>query len=135
MAKSLRNNARVTACRTRTCAPTGEMKALLAAKLGKNGKADSKGYKEILQLVELMKESNVWGGSTKGYFFKGTIDTSMRSAITAFAASNSWQRTMGQRIIKYGTIVRGGKQNKRHLLIFGYYRGTPNRAYCSLTVI
>lgn len=134
MAK-LRNNARVTACRTRTCAPSSEAKALIATKLGKNGKSDSKGYKEVLQLVDLMKESNVWGGSTKGYFFKGSIDTSMKSAITSFANSNSWQRTMGQRIIKYGTIIRGGKQNKRHLLIFGYYRGTPNRIYCSLTII
>jgi hypothetical protein len=111
------------------------MKALLATKLGKGGKSGSKGYKEILELVDAMKESNVWEGSTKGYFFKGTIDTSMKSAITSFAMSNGWQRTMGQRIIKYGIIVRGGKQNKRHLLIFGYYKGTPNRAYCSLTVI
>jgi len=108
---------------------------LLATKLGKNGKSDSRGYKEVLQLVDLMKESNVWGGSTKGYFFKGSIDTSMKSAITSFANSNGWQRTMGQRIIKYGIIIRGGKQNKRHLLIFGYYRGTPNRVYCSLTII
>ncbi len=134
MAK-LRNTAHTTACRTRTCAPSSDAKALLATKLGKNGKSNSKGYKEVLQLVDLMKESNVWGGSTKGYFFKGSIDTSMKSAIISFANSNSWQRTMGQRIIKYGTIIRGGKQNKRHLLIFGYYRGTPNRVYCSLTII
>lgn len=134
MAK-IRNNARVTACRSRACAPTGEMKALLAVKLGKNGKSDNRGYNEILELVNLMKESNVWGGSTKGYFFKGKIDTSMRSAITSFAMSNGWQRTVGERIIKYGIIVRGGKQNRRHLLIFGYYKGVPNKAYCSLTVI
>ena len=134
MAK-LRNTARVIACRTRACEPSSGVKALLATKLGKNGKSDSRGYKEVLQLVDLMKESNVWGGSTKGYFFKGSIDTSMKSAITSFANSNGWQRTMGQRIIKYGIIIRGGKQNKRHLLIFGYYRGTPNRVYCSLTII
>lgn len=135
MAKEVRNTARVVGCQSRTCAPSREVKALLAAKLGRNGKADSKGYKEILDLVDSMKESNVWGGSTKGYFFKGTIDTSMKSKITSFAMSNGWQRTMGERIIKYGKIIRGGKQNKRHLLIFGYYRGTPNRAYCSLTII
>lgn len=135
MAKALRNNARVTRCRTSTCAPTGEMKALIAAKLGKGGKSDDRGYSEILALVDKMVESNVWGGSIKGYLFKGSVDTGTRSAVTGFARNNGWQQTNGKRIVKYGIIVRGGKQNRRHLLIFGYYRGTPNRAYCSLTVI
>ncbi len=135
MAKSLRNNARVVSCRSKTCSPSSEARALLALKLGRNGKSESKGYQEILSIIEKMNESNVWGGQVKGYFFRGTIDTSMRSAIVSFATSNGWQRTNGTRIIKYGTIVRGGKQNRRHLLIFGYYKGTPNRVYCSLTII
>jgi hypothetical protein len=130
-----RNNARVVACRTRTCAPASDVKALLAAKLGKDGKSDSRGYSDIITLVGKMKESNVWGGSIKGYLFKGSVDTSMKSGITSFATSNGWQRTNGNRIIKYGTIIRGGKSGRRHLLIFGYYKGTPNRVYCSLTII
>ena len=131
----LRNNARVVACRTRTCAPSGEARALIAAKLGRNGKSKDKGYQDILAIVEKMKESNVWDGNIKGYLFKGSISTSIRSSITSFATSDGWQRTNGKRIVKYGIIIRGGKTNRRHLLIFGYYRGTPNRVYCSLTII
>jgi hypothetical protein len=61
----------------------------------------------------------------------------MKSAITSFAVSNGWQITLGRRIVKYGIIIRGGKLNKRHLLIFGKYRGKgmTSKAYCSLTII
>jgi hypothetical protein len=113
---------------------------LISAKLGRGGKSEQRGYEEILSLVSKMVESNVWGGNIKGYFFKGTIETGMRSAILSFARSNGWQQTTGKRIIKYGTIIRGGRlgwlgMGKKHLLIFGYYRGTPNRVYCSLTIL
>lgn len=130
-----RNYARVMGCRSSTCAPSSTVQALLASKLGKSGKSETKGYTQLLSLVKKMKESNVWGGSITGYLFKGTIDTSTRSGIVSFASSNGWQQTNGRLIVKYGTIIRGGKQNKRHLLIFGYYKGKPNRAYCSLTII
>lgn len=135
MAKTLQNKAKKVSCRSKTCAPTVEVKALLASKLGKGGKSDSRGYKEILSIVDSMVESNVWEGSISGYFFKGTVETGMKSAITSFARSNGWKQTMGKRIIKYGIMIRGGKIGKKHLLIFGYYRGTPNRVYCSLTII
>ena len=131
------NTARQFRCRTRTCAPSSEAKALLSSKLGARGKSNSKGYSEIMELVGLMKESNVWGAGLKGYLFRGDISTSMKSAVTSFAVSNRWQITLGRRIIKYGIIVRGGKLNKRHLLIFGKYRGKGmgGKAYCSLTII
>jgi len=131
------NTAKQFRCRTRTCAPSSEAKALIASKLGARGKSKSKGYDEILQLVELMKESNVWGAGLKGYLFRGDISTGMKSAITSFAVSNGWQITLGRRIVKYGIIIRGGKLNKRHLLIFGKYRGKgmASKAYCSLTII
>ena len=131
----LRNQATKFRCRTRTCAPSGEAKALIASKLGARGKSASKGYRDILTLVDQMKESNVWEGSIKGYLFRGDIPTGMRSRITSFATSNGWMVTLGKRIVKYGTIIRGGKLNRRHLLIFGYYRGGRGKVYCSLTVI
>lgn len=135
--KPITNTAKVFRCRTRTCAPSAESKALIASKLGANGGNSTKGYAEIIQLVELMKESNVWGAGLKGYLFRGDISTAVRSAITSFAVSKGWQITLGRRIIKYGTIIRGGKLNKRHLLIFGRYRekGMAGKAYCSLTII
>ena len=134
MAK-LRNNARVTLCKSESCKVADETQAAIAMKLGKNGKSKRRGYNEILSLIGSMKESNVWEGSIKGYFFKGRVDTSLRSAVVSFATSDRWQQTNGARVIKYGTIIRVGKGNKRHLLIFGYFRGSPNRAYCSLTIL
>lgn len=133
----LTNSVKTFRCRTRTCAPSGEVKALIASKLGQGGKANSKGYAEILELVELMKESNVWTGRIKGYLFRGDITTAMKSAITAFVVANGWQVTLGNRIIKYGTIIQGGRLNRKHLLIFGRYRtkGSGNKVYCSLTII
>lgn len=133
--KSLTNKARAFRCRTKRCAPTGEMKALLSSKLGSGGKSDSKGFVELFQLIDLMKESNVWGGSVKGYLFRGDITSGMKGKIISFAVSNGWQITLGRRIVKYGIIVKGGKLSRRHLLIFGYYREKPSTAYCSLTVI
>lgn len=131
----LRNQARQFRCRTRTCAPSGEAKALIASKLGARGKSASKGYEDILLLIEQMKESNVWKNNVKGFLFKGDIPTGMRSRITSFATSNGWMVTLGKRIVKYGTILRGGRLNRRHLLIFGYYRGNRGKVYCSLTII
>jgi len=140
LAKSLRNNARTIGCRSRSCVPSADVKALIAAKLGRGGKSEDRGYKEILSLIDRMVESNVWGGSIKGYFFKGTVETGTRSAILSFARGNNWKQTTGKRIVKYGIIIRGGALGwlglgKKHLLIFGYYRGTPNKIYCSLTII
>lgn len=131
------NTAQRFRCGSRTCAPSGEAKALIASELGQGGKADSKGYAELLELVELMKESNVWTGRIKGYLFRGDITTAMKSAITAFVVANGWQITLGNRIIKYGTIIQGGRLNRKHLLIFGRYRtkGSGNKVYCSLTII
>lgn len=134
MAK-LRNNARVTLCKSASCKVEDETQAAIAMKLGRNGKNKRRGYQEILSLIGSMKESNVWDGSIRGYFFKGRVDTSLRSAVVSFATSDGWQQTNGARVIKYGTIIRVGKANKRHLLIFGYFRGSPNRAYCSLTIL
>jgi hypothetical protein len=133
----LTNSVKAFRCRTRTCAPSGEAKALIASNLGQGGKADSKGYAELLELVKLMKESNVWTGRIKGYLFRGDITTAMKSAITAFVVANGWQVTLGNRIIKYGTIIQGGRLNRKHLLIFGRYRtkGSGNKVYCSLTII
>lgn len=122
-------------CRSESCKVSDETKAILAMKLGARGKSKDNGYGELMSLVNAMKESNVWGGSIKGYFFKGRVDTSVRSAVVSYASSNKWQRTMGTRVIKYGIIVRGGKGNKRHLLIFGYHRKAQNKVYCSLTIL
>lgn len=131
------NVARQFNCLTRTCAPTGGMKAVLSAELGQKGKNKDKGFTALFQLIDLMKESNVWGTKVKGYLFKGDISTQMKSAITSFAVSSGWQVTLGQRIIKYGIIVQGGQFNRKYLLIFGRYRtkGSGNTVYCSLTVI
>jgi hypothetical protein len=108
---------------------------MLAMKLGADRKYNSRGYPEILSLINSMKESNVWSGSIRGYFFRGTVETKIRTAVISYASSNGWQRTVGTRIIKYGTIIRGGKGNKKHLLIFGYHRKRLNKVYCSLTII
>lgn len=138
MARATKNKAKTISCRSKSCAPSANVKALIAAKLGGRGKSENRGYSEILDLIDNMVESNVWGGNIKGYFFKGTVETGIRSAILSFARGNSWKQTTGKRIVKYGTIIRGnskGSFGKRHLLIFGYYRGTPNKIYCSLTII
>jgi len=135
MASKLRNYARTAMCRSESCKVDDDTKAMLAMKLGARGKNKSSGYDEIISLIGSMKESNVWGGSITGYFFRGTVDTKVRSGVTSYASSNKWQRTMGTRVIKYGTIIRGGKGNKKHLLIFGYHRKKQNKVYCSLTII
>jgi len=85
----------------------------------------------------LMKESNVWKGRIKGYLFRGDITSAMKSAITGFVVNKGWQITLGERVIKYGTVIEGGRLNRKHLLIFGRYRtrDKPSTAYCSLTVI
>lgn len=134
---AITNQAKQFRCFSRTCAPTGEAKALIASELGKEGGSKARGYSELLELVELMKESNVWKGRIKGYLFRGDITTAMKSAITAFVVSKGWQITLGERVIKYGTIIEGGRLNRKHLLIFGRYRtrGSGNKVYCSLTVI
>ena len=134
MAK-LRNYAKEMLCRSESCKVSDETKAILAMKLGARGKSSNRGYAQLMSLINAMKESNVWGGSIKGYFFRGRVDTSVRSAVVSYASANKWQRTMGTRVIKYGIIVRGGKLNKRHLLIFGYHRKTQNKVYCSLTIL
>lgn len=109
---------------------------MLASKLGSRGKSKSSGYAELMELIGLMKESNIWEGSIKGYFFKGNIPTSMKSKITSFALSNRWKVTNGVRIIKYGKIITGGtKRSAKHLLIFGQYRGGRGKVYCSLTIL
>lgn len=134
MAK-LRNYAKEMLCRSQSCKVDDETKAMLSMKLGARGKSKNSGYNELMSLVNAMKESNIWSGSIKGYFFKGRVDTSVRSAVVSYASANKWQRTMGTRVIKYGIIVRGGKGNKRHLLIFGYHRKAQNKVYCSLTIL
>ena len=134
MAK-LRNYAKEMLCRSESCKVSDETKAMLSMKLGARGKSSNRGYAQLLSLINAMKESNVWGGSIKGYFFRGRVDTSVRSAVVSYASANKWQRTMGTRVIKYGIIVRGGKGNKRHLLIFGYHRKAQNKVYCSLTIL
>lgn len=134
MAK-LRNYAKEMLCRSQSCKVDDETKAMLAMKLGARGKSKGNGYDQLMSLVGAMKESNIWGGSIKGYFFKGRVDTGIRSAVVSYASSNKWQRTMGTRVIKYGIIVRGGKNKKRHLLIFGYHRKAQNKVYCSLTIL
>ena len=104
-------------------------------KLGRAGKNKIRGYEDILSLIGAMKESNIWGGGIRGFFFKGRVETSIRSNVVSFASSNRWQQTNGTRVIKYGKIIRVGKTNKRHLLIFGYFRKSPNTVYCSLTIL
>lgn len=136
-ASGVNNTARKFRCSSRTCAPSGEAKALIASELGKGGKSKDKGYADLLGLVESMKESNVWKGRIKGYLFRGDITTGMKSSITAFVVANGWQITLGERVIKYGTVIQGGRLNRKHLLIFGRYRtkGSGNKVYCSLTII
>jgi len=134
---AITNQAKQFRCFSRTCAPTGEAKALIASELGKEGGSRARGYPELLELVELMKESNVWKGRIKGYLFRGDITSAMKSAITAFVVSKGWQITLGERVIKYGTVIEGGRLNRKHLLIFGRYRtrGSGNKVYCSLTIL
>lgn len=134
---AITNQAKQFRCFSRTCAPTGDAKALIASELGKEGGSRARGYAELLELVELMKESNVWKGRIKGYLFRGDITSAMKSAITGFVVNKGWQITLGERVIKYGTIIEGGRLNRKHLLIFGRYRtrGSGNKVYCSLTIL
>ena len=81
MAKSIRNSARTYLCRSSECAPDEDQMAAVSMYLGKGGKSNQGGYKHLIDLVGRMKESNVWKGSIKGYFFKGSIPTKMKSDI------------------------------------------------------
>lgn len=81
-----------------------------------------------------MKESNIWGGSVRGYFFKSTLRGTDRRSILSFVSSKGWKLTTGRRVIKYGTYMRGGPGGD-YLLIFGYYRGDSSNIYASLTIL
>lgn len=136
MPTNLRNTARSKNCRSKGCAPSDEVKAMLASKLGRGGKSKTDGYKDLMTILGSMKESNIWEGSIEGYFFKGSIPTGMKSNIISFALTNGWKMTTGKRIVKYGKIYTGGtKRTRKHLLIFGFYRGGKGMAYCSLTIL
>jgi hypothetical protein len=136
MASTLRNTARTKNCRSEGCSPSDEVKAILSSKMGRGGKSKDKGFNDLMTLIGAMKESNIWEGSIQGYFFKGNIPTSMKSSIMSFALNSGWKMTSGKRIVKYGKIYTGGtKRSRKHLLIFGYYKGGRGMAYCSLTII
>lgn len=133
MAKIIRNSARTFRCRSENCTPDEDQLAAVSMYLGKQGKAKLPGYKHLMDLVGRMKESNVWKGSIKGYFFKGSIPTSMKSDIQSYASAASWQKKTTKRMSKSGILWRS--KGKRYLLIFASYRGMGNRIYCSLTII
>lgn len=133
MAQGIRNTARTKLCRSDECRPDDDQRAAVSVQLGKQGRAELPGYNRLMELVELMKESNVWKGSIKGYFFKGTVPTKVKSDIQAFARTAGWQQTTTKRMTKTGILWR--TKGKKYLLIFASYRGLGNRIYCSLTVI
>jgi len=133
MAKSIRNSARTYLCRSENCAPDEDQMAAVSMHLGKSGKANLPGYKHLMDLVGRMKESNVWKGSIRGYFFKGSIPTGMKSNIQSYARTAGWQSKTTKRMNKRGILWRS--KGKRYLLIFANYRGTGNKIYCSLTII
>lgn len=133
MAKSIRNTARTYLCRSEDCAPDEDQKAAVSMHLGKAGRANLPGYKHLMNLVGRMKESNVWKGSIQGYFFKGSIPTSMKSDIQAYARTAGWQAKTTKRMTKRGILWRS--KGKRYLLIFATYRGAAGKIYCSLTII
>ena len=133
MAKSIRNSARTYLCRSSECAPDEDQMAAVSKYLGKGGKSNQGGYKHLIDLVGRMKESNVWKGSIKGYFFKGSIPTKMKSDIQSYAQSAGWQSKTTKRMTKRGILWRA--KGKRYLLIFANYRGAGNKIYCSLTII
>jgi hypothetical protein len=107
--------------------------AAVSVHLGKAGKSQVDGYNELLQLVSMMKESNVWKGSITGYFFKGTIPTKMKSSIQAYTRTAMWEKRSTPKTMKQGTLWY--ERGKKYLLIFATYKGLGNRVYCSLTII
>jgi hypothetical protein len=133
MPDSIRNTARTHLCRSKECSPDDDQMAAVSVYLGKMGKSDLAGYKHLLDLVGRMKESNVWKGAIKGYFFKGTIPTKMKSEIQSYARTAKWQSKTTKRMTKSGILWR--TKGKKYLLIFAVYRGMGNKIYCSLTVI
>ena len=132
MAESIRNSARTYLCRSRDCAPDEDQLAQVSMHLGMQGKSKLEGYNHLIKLVKKMKESNVWKSSIRGYFFKGTVPTGMKSDIQSYARSARWKSKTTKRMTKQGIMWRAG--GKRYLLIFANFRG-GNRIYCSLTVI
>lgn len=134
MPETLRNYARVSNCRSRTCAPSTPAKAFISTRLGRSGGDKVAGFQELMTLVASMKESNIWEGSVRGYFFKSTLRPTDRRNILSFVSSKGWKLTTGRRIVKYGTYMRGGPGGD-YLLIFGYYRGDTSNIYASLTIL
>lgn len=133
MPKEIRNTARRRACRSDECKPSGDEMAAVSTHLGKANKSQLPGYKALLQLVGMMKESNVWTGTIKGYFFKGTVPTKMKSDIEGYARTARWQLRPTPKTKKQGILWR--EKGKKYLLIFATYKGAGNRVYCSLTII
>lgn len=129
-----RNYAQVRNCRSKTCAPSKPAKAFLSVKIGQYGASNYQGFKELMTLLSYMKESNVWEGRIRGYFFKGTMASSDRRNILSFVTRNRWKLTAGKRIVKYGMFIKGGPGGN-YLLIFGYYRGDASQVYASLTIL
>lgn len=133
MPQEIRNTARRRACRSSECKPSGKEMAAVSKHLGKANKSKHPGYADILALVGMMKESNVWKGSIKGYFFKGTIPTKMKSNIESYARTARWDIRLTPKTHKHGVLWR--ELGKKYLLIFATYKGMGNRIYCSLTII
>lgn len=133
LSKSLRNTAKIQKCRSADCSPNSDEMAEVSMRLGKSGKSKMAGFTHLNKLVSMMKESNVWTGSIKGYFFRGTIPTKMKSEIKEYSKVAGWQSKTTKRMSKSGIMWRA--KGKRYLLIFANYRGMGNRIYCSLTII
>jgi hypothetical protein len=132
--ESIRNYARVTNCRSKSCSPSNPAKAFLSAKVGQYGASNYQGFDQLMSVVANMKESNIWGGSVRGYFFKGTVKGTDRRNILSFVSRSGWKLTTGRRIVKYGKFIKGGPGGN-YLLIFGYYRGDASQVYASLTIL
>ena len=133
MPDRIRNTARTYLCRSEECAPDDDQKAAVSMYLGKMGKSELPGYNHLIDLVGRMKESNVWKGTIKGYFFKGSVPTKMKSDIQAYARTAGWKTKTTKRMTKSGILWRS--KGKKYLLIFAVYRGIGSKIYCSLTVI
>lgn len=133
MPQEIRNTARRRACRSSECKPSGNEMAAVSKHLGKANKSQEPGYADLIKLVGMMKESNVWEGSIKGYFFKGTIPTKMKSNIESYARTARWEIRPTPKTKKQGILWRD--KGKKYLLIFATYKGMGNRVYCSLTII
>jgi hypothetical protein len=133
MPDKIRNTARQMKCRSSECKPSGDEMAAVSKHLGKAGKAQLPGHKHLVDLVGRMKESNVWKGSIKGYFFKGTVPTKMKSDIESYARTARWKVRPTPKTKKQGILWR--ERGKKYLLIFATYKGAGNRVYCSLTII